>query len=499
MTSNLFLDLGLPYDSWQSDVDMRGKKVEAFRNYADGDHPSNLTTEMSKLLRIDENNGLDEFNSNYCDRVIQAFNDRLFITSVVANMGEEDSDEVNKIVADILGYNEFDALQVEAHESAIRDGDAYMLVSGDTTTGEITLTVEPAFDGTQGMIVLYESMLSKVPTIAIKIWSLDLDGTIVNRQRVNVYRDDKIKRYIRSNGGPLEPYSGDGSPAVIAWPAEIGMPVRHLPNRKKSFNSYGKSEIEDVIPLQNGLNRALYSLVVAAELSGFQIRVAKGFEPPADLTPGMWVELSRDGGPLDKNDVADAYVLEGETPRAFIEAADWLIGQISSVSATPMEFLSASVMSGEALKQREIALLGKVKRFQVVSGAFWKSVIELALRVYNYIEGKSIEMPDAVQCIWRDPQIRNDLEASQIVTNVASLGILDKGTLIELMAPIFDWDSRKVEHILKKVEEEEEAEFKRLSNAVTPQFGNPNMQVGKQPPPPPEPGVEDEAEEPPNS
>lgn len=436
-------------EAWIRDQEMMGEKVAQFRDYADGDHQANLTPEMRRMLRIPNTGSLNEFNDNYMDVIIATMTDRLQVTAI-----EGDNDKATGWAADVLDRNRFDGMQHDTHDATILDGNSYVLVDWDSDGRRVRFTPEPAFDNRGGMLVLYEGRNQMTPLLACKIWFITTDSDkIADTARVNVYYPDRIEKFIGATGTEsLNRYEVEGEP----WPAPwvdatgqpLGVPVVHFRNRGRLYNNYGVSEIENAIPLQNALNRTLYSMVMASELTAFQIRIAKGFTGPRDITPGMWVDITREGGsPLQRDDVVDAYTLDSGTPEPFIEQARWLVSEIGKITRTPApEFEQGANVSGESLKQREIGLLGKVRRFQVTAGNSWEDCMMLAHRVQSAF---SNEQPPAVERFyarWRDPEIRNDSEAIDNILKVADR--VDERTVLEMLGEIYDWDAAKIDGIL---------------------------------------------------
>jgi hypothetical protein len=431
-------------DVWVQAVNDWGKRVDLYRRYMDGDHRAKLTAEMKQMLRI-SGDELDQFNNNYCELIVSTMADRLNIQSVEAS---GDNAEAGQIWADdLLADNRIDALQMEVHESTVCDGDTYILVDYDSDHDQVRFTHEPAWDGETGMIVIYDRRGANI-VCAIKVWyEAGFDA-----RRVNIYYPNEIHKYTAKIDGTLTPLMGDDAPLVEQWLPGV-VPVAHFKNRARKAQrvgnrEHGVSELDTVIPLQDALNRTLVSMVMVSELTAFQIRVAKGFTPPQNITPGMWVEIARadpDGNsmPLTEGDVADAYVLEQGNIVPFIQQANDLRQQIGVVSRTPLPSLMGSdSSSGEALKQREIDLLSKVKKAQVVFGNAWEDVLTIAAKVQNAYGSKQAPGVRRWSTKWNDAQIRNNAE---IISNALAVReIVGDEEVLRLVAPVFDYGEDKI-------------------------------------------------------
>jgi hypothetical protein len=384
------LPTGLARDAWIADNRLRAEKIARFRRYVDGDFDAHMTREMQEMLRVRRGG---EFGANYCDLVVAAMADRLRVTGIYA-----DSSAATAWGEALLAANHFDSLQLDLHDSTVRDGDSFVMVSYDDAAGMPVLTHELAFDGVEGMLVAHDRGDAGAIACAIKVWSVTRTH-FADTLRVNFYYPDRIERTIMANSGAgaLSPYSDDGQPAVLDWTlpdgAPLGVPVVQFSNRRRGAGGYGLSEIENAVPLQDALNRTLHSMVMAAELSAFQVRYAVGFKPPAAIVPGMVMSVNAGTDPatgapktpsegqLRWFDSIRVGAFEQGEIAPFIAQAEFLIEQLRATTRTPNPEALGSGVSGESRKQAEVGLIGKCERFQVKAGDSWEAVMALAARV----------------------------------------------------------------------------------------------------------------------
>jgi len=435
------LNWRMSLDAWAEDQRMMADKVALFRRYAEGDHDAELTTEMAALLRVRSSTSstLDRFNDNYMDIIIQTEADRLVVDHIDA-----DSDAANQWITELLTANRLDGMQANVHEAALRDGSTFVMASWDETERRVKLTHEPAYDGVSGMMFV-PSPTGEV-LIAIKIWQ-ETQERIGDTTRVNVYYPDHVEKYVGMHGGGLRPVE-DGDTGRFPWTwrnGPIGMPVIHFPNRGSTYSPHGLSEIENAIPLQNALNRTLTSMVATAEMTGFGLRFAVGWDPPPKIAPGMWIKISKDR-PLNSDEKIDIGMMEQGEIVPYIQQAEWLTAEMGKITRTPApEFMGSSASSGEALKQREIGLLGKVQRFQVKAGNCWEDVIKLAWRVQAAFGSTPPEL-GTVNCIWKPGEVRNDTEVIANAQVLAEMGFVEEA--LRQMAPVFEWDEKKIQALI---------------------------------------------------
>ena len=372
----------MSWDAFAQTEQERGNRIHRFRRYYDGDHDSGLTDNQRNLLRVSsqgrrvttgyDSNEYDPnsapFNANYMPMIIDTKVDRLELTTIDA-----DNDAAAEWVTEQLSRNRIAALELQVYESASRDGDTFLLIDFDMDTGFSKWVHEPAYDGVSGMVVMYPTRLSREPELAIKIWHITSEGgQTADTMRVNTYSADEIRSYISHNGGELNIFErpeDDIEPGRQSNP--LGrVPVVHFRNQATRYDNYGRSDIDDAIPLQDTLNRTMHSMVATSELTAFPIRYGiGGFTFPSKITPGMFINLTG-GEPATNDDRLEAGEFEAGTITAFVEQGNWVIDQIFTVTKTPKPNMGANE-SGEAKKQNEAPLLGKVRRSQISYGAAW--------------------------------------------------------------------------------------------------------------------------------
>jgi len=421
--------LALP-ETWEDEINTWGQQVALFRQYAEGDHRAKLTPEMRDMLRV-SGGVLDQFNINYADLVIAKMGDRLTVAGIDA-----DNDAGSKWAAQVLDDNRFDGLQMDVVDAGLRDGITFLMVAPDEDTGAPMLAHELCWDGDTGMIPVYDRMGKRI-VAAVKVWYETDD-----ERRVNIYFPDRVEKYAEAeqtlSAGEVVPWVSNGQP--------IGVPVVPFVNRAKARLRYGISEIASMIPSQDALNRTMVSMVMTAELSAFQIKVAVGFAPPAKVVPGMIIKIAEEG--LGNDQKVDMFTLEQAQLVPFISQAQFLIEQIGTITQTPLPSqMGGDSASGESLKQREIGLLGKVKRFQVKAGNAWEDVMKMAATVQNaYSPTARAPQVKRWVCRWEDADIRNDAE---VITNAIKMRELvgDKEVL-RLVAPVWGYTAQQIDAIM---------------------------------------------------
>lgn len=153
----------------------------------------------------------------------------------------------------------------------------------------------------------------------------------------------------------------------------------------------------------------------------------------------------------------------------FIQQAQWLTSEIGKITRTPApEFMGSDTASGEALKQREIGLLGKVKRFQVKAGNSWEDWIKLTHRVQLAFGTEKPPTYTRLYARWADAELRNDKQTVENVLLVADR-IGEQETLRQL-ATVFKWDETKIKQIMAEKQQDKQGAI-TTALANMPTFG----------------------------
>jgi len=399
-------------NSWLIDLQQQGARVTLYRQYEEGDHRSGITDQMRNMLRLPvDNTGIDDFNDNYCRIIVDKMASRLQVTEITT--GDLNIDKT--WLLPLLERNDWQAIQGTLFQGAIRDGDSYIMVDPQT----LTWSSEPAYDGFSGIVCITDQT-GKLPIWACKLWSESLaqatgtpsdDSTATTVIKVVVYQpnwitywkgEDQGRELVPDNQFQVativsedETQSTPVMDNTMAWSAGR-IPLVHFANQYTNFNYWGKSEIRPAIPLQDVLNRTLHSMVIASEFSAFRVKWSKGIAiNAAGITPGAVINLTLQNSTgavitdMGENEIEFLKAVEvGEFEETdigqYITQIDKLAREVSQISQTPIYGVTTEgVLSGEALKQLEVGLVGKVRRFQRDNTDAIRQLITLTASMQN--------------------------------------------------------------------------------------------------------------------
>lgn len=401
MTNTAVNPLGIAFAEFIQMTDQAQQDLyKEYREYYDGDHDTQLTDRMRKFLQVKSDN--IEFHLNYLPVPVDVLAERLSVAGFnVAGEDEDTTDENRQGGEDgwLMQWwqqNRMDATQGEAHTSTIRDGDSYIIVEWDNENGRPSISHELAYDGTYGCHVLYREDKAREIKYAVKEWRTESGINSGHLRRRNIYTPDAIYKYQIGRAG-WEPYiemdeNGNEMPWPIPWVDSngrpLGVPVFHFPYNPGG-NFFGKSELKDLIPAQNALNKSVIDELAAADTSGFSMLYLTGDTVPDDVTvaPGQILWFSN----------PDASV--GSIPAGDISGISALVEKyvqrMAQISRIPLSYfqVTGAIASSDTQKADDTGLVSKAEKTAVYFGNGWEDVMAMCRKLHNTF-GSGPELPE---------------------------------------------------------------------------------------------------------
>lgn len=414
---------GLSDDDLQSIIRAEGLRLttdledyEKYRNYYENDQELVFATDEFKAAFGTQ---FASFRDNWCEVVIDAVTERLDLEKIGLrdDDGKTPNDELSEAVWDIFLLNEFESIQTDLYNHSLVEGTAYIVVWPDPELGA-RIDVNPA----QFMRVTYDPDDVRKPKRAIKRWITEEGET-----RLTLYMPDYIYKYKLANISgneiidPLDNVPTDDVGWMPRRPEETGDPGWPLPNPfgvvpvVEFSNRTGKSEISNVVPIQDLLNVTMVNMAVAAEFGAFRQRfiVSSNKEPAGGWknSPGyVWhlqPEVDIEGRPLP----TQVGSLEESSPQSYIAVVEMLLQHIASITRTPHHmFLQTSkggsrgdAPSGEALRVAETGLVKKIGSLHRTWSLSWVRVARLVAYALNNFEGELTKTSLLADTVWAHP------------------------------------------------------------------------------------------------
>lgn len=253
-----------------------------------------------------------------------------------------------------------------------------------------------------------------------------------------VYLPDEIRRLRADQQGAV----ANGFRTIDVIPNPLGVvPVVNLRNSDRIVGDWGSSEIDDLKPLVDALNKSLADMMVTSEYVGRPRRWATGIElteEPAVDADGNPV-LDADGQPVltEVNPIPEghrAMISENEAAKfGQLNAADLagyeasvrvILGQIMAVSTLPAHYVGVftdNPASADALRAAEASLTARAEARQATFGRSWEQVARLMIAVRDGRDPNAIE---DVRVQWADAATRSVAQEADAVVKLFQSGLL---------------------------------------------------------------------------
>ena len=446
---------GMVSSRWAETMMDWGERVKIYRDYVEGKHRVYLTDKQRRMLNV-TGKKFETFSADYTDLVVTMMAERLVVdrvegiapvsdmqngrtTNADAQLHVPTDDEVDPLQAwidELLVDNRFDGLQMDVHQTSVRDGDSFVIVDFDVENDRARFNFNQGWDGDVGVLPIYMRSDTTKLLAAVKIFYVDKD-----KKQATVYYKDKIVKYETDE-------KGIGFHQIGAEEQWLGgcVPVVQFSNRRRSGSSLGVSALQKVISLQDILNRSLTDMSMTSVMSAFQILLAKGFTPGSDITPGAIITALNENPQILS--AIDLKAIQQAALTEYIGQINKIIDMIAEVTQTPIaSTMGGGNQSGEALKQRESGLLTKVQGAQVKLGNAWEDLLMVAHQVeMAYAVHKPPPMK-RFDCKWKDASVRNNTEVTAIADSVFR-NLQNKPLYLEMMSEVTGWDEAKREQIM---------------------------------------------------
>jgi hypothetical protein len=361
-----------------------------------------------------------EFRDNWCQLVVDAVEERLSVE------GFRFGDQAGDMDAwGIWQRNGLDADSQLAHTAALIYGVSYAIVWADDD-GQAKVWVESP----EQTIVSYAPGDRRKRAAGLKRWAGD-ENTVF----ANLYMPDYVWKFQARVGGggrlaaPASwlPREEPGEPWPLPNPLGV-VPIVPLVNRPHLFQvrhpNEGASEIAQVIPIQDAINKLLLDMIVASEFGAYRQRWVTGMDIPTDPATGQPVEPFKSA--VDRLWMAeDPAVKFGEFNQTdlgpYTKAVEMLVQHIASQTRTPPHYfyLSGQFPSGESIKSAETGLVAKARRKMRHLSEAWEEVIRLCFAV----EHDARALYQLAETIWADPESRTEGEHIDALLKKKSLGV----------------------------------------------------------------------------
>lgn len=401
----------------ETEMAERAEKVRMYREYYEGEQHSQLTDRMRAYLQLDSH---QEFSANFMSLVVDGLANRLRVVGF-------DADDQTEVIWSWWRRNRMPAQHVDVHTMSIRDGEGFLLVEWNEADRIPRFTKQGAYDGRDGCTMLFDPASGR-PSAGLKRW---VEEGPNYRRRLNVYLPADVLKFRSSTEDQDVGWvpMGDPTPWVDGEGRPLGIPLVPFLNRPRGYNS-GLSELDNAIPIQNGLNKAVIDLLAAADTDAFRLLTMTGDDPTdIKVSPGTVMYTLKKPG-----DASIGFIPSSDLRPQIEHAMQWA-KMIAMITETPLHYfqISGQNPSEGAQQQQETRIISKAERASLDFGASWEEAMEIGRRLANTFGQAGLDEDQPIEVLWRDFEVRSKedraLARAQIVQALTSSGATLAGAL----------------------------------------------------------------------
>lgn len=321
--------------------------------------------------------------------------------------------------------NDLDQTSGTAHQEALLLGDSYVIVWADRF-GRPKVTIE-----SPNQVSVQRDPGTRQITAAAKRWQT------AKTTEAMLYTPDTITHYRANTTGATT--VGYEVVETIVNPLGV-VPVVGLQNSDLVLDDRGFSEIDDLKPLVDGLNKLLIDMMTTSEYTGRPRRWATGIEvteEPVLDDDGVPVRdedgqiVTREVSPIPEGnramiaEQAEAKFgqLDAATLTGYENAVNILLGQIMAVSTLPAHYVGVftdNPASADALRASEASLTARAEARQATFGRAWEQVAKLMVAVRDGRDPLQVE----ARVQWADAATRSVAQEADAVVKLYTAGLL---------------------------------------------------------------------------
>lgn len=389
------------------EIDGRKTKLDPLDRYYNGNPPlAFLTPEAREAL----GNRFGHIASNFCRLTVTSIAERLRIT------GFTRSGQADAALWQDWARNDLDQLAGTLHREALTLGTAYAIVWADST-GAPSISVESAHQ----MTALRDPGTRQL-VAAVKKWNTATGSEAV------LYGPEKIIRYVSDSQNAT---SGAQFKVSESIDNPLGVvPVVEFRNSDRLLDE-GVSELRDVIPLQDSLNKLLADLMVGSEYYARPRRWATGIELEED-EDGEAENPYPEGNRMMIAEAPDAKFgqLAAADLNSYDTAIRTIVSQIMAVSSLPGHYtgiVANQPPNADGLRAAEASLTARVEQRQHQFGRGWEQVMNLAHAIRTNTDPSAAR----VSVVWADPATRSMAQEADAVVKLYQAGLLPASAALE--------------------------------------------------------------------
>lgn len=424
-------DQNLEWAVGQYKMSTRSRQYELYWNYYEGNQRLAFATDKFKEAF---GNLFKEFAENVCPAVVDSLVDRLKVVGFRSSAAALSSSEVASIVPgvpprkkvtttdpkgqdawDIWKRNRMDLRSKDVHRESVMMGDSYVIVWPDA---QMESAIFPQL--ANEVSVQYDPNSQGVLLRGCKRWFDEVEA----KWHLNVYLPDGIYKFIsrQTTTNPPEGPNGYQTLDEVYNPYGI-VPIFHFPRGTEMRP--GRSDLADVIPIQDALNKSVMDMLIAMEFASFKQRYIIGMEVEVDEETGQPADATQKNYGVDRmmaipNEDAKVGQFDATDLGQFLRVQEKFWASTARVSGTPLHYFfitQGDFPSGEAQKAAEARFSTRIEDSQTGYGNVWEDVIKFAMQIDGVWED-NLEL----ETLWSDATPRSDSELADTAVKKKAIG-----------------------------------------------------------------------------
>jgi len=405
--------------------------IDTLFDYAEGRQPLRYST---KRLQEAFKNIDVHFEQNWCSVVIDAAMDRVTIAGWDTE-NKQQNDALDKVFKrldiGVAAYN--------AHYDALvaREG---FIIAWKNDAGEIEL-----YHNSPSLChMFYDENSPNKKSFAAKWYREDVGGGSFVLRMI-LYYPERIEYY------NTQPVKATPDQASAFEPSEIpvsentygAIPVFHFRTNRRN-----KSDLQNILTLQDAVNKLLSDMMVAAEYGAYKQRYIISNTDTTGLrnSPNMIWSIPSDSD--GKTQVGEFSAQDLDT---YLNAIDKLANSVAIISRTPKHYFfgAGANLSGEALLAMEAPLTKKVEQIEANLNGTWRELGAFILQ----LETGQVLPASEITPIWSPPESVQPFTEAQTIK-----------TLVDAQVPLVTavrmrgWDQSQIDAMLADVKKQKEEE-----------------------------------------
>lgn len=408
-------------------LDEAQPKFDTYDGYLAGEVPLKF---VAPEIEQATNGRLKTLSINYARTVVAALEERLEVRGF--RIGET----IEPSLWDIWQHSGMDEWAANAHQDALVYGRAYLLV-WIGPDGQPRITAE-----SPRQVWVEHAPGSRQRVFAVKRY-LGSDGfgyaSLLTPTNVELYRSvGKIPAPEDSQNPNVQPVytvTSTGWNKIDEVPNPLGVvPVIPIINKGRTLMTYGESELADLLPLLDAINKIASDMMVAAEFAAMPRRYVTGLTPlpeKKDEQGNPTGEIDTDAfdplaGRLWMSESAETKFGEfaGSDLGSFTNAMDKLVLTLASLANLPLHYVGVTTVnpaSADALRASEASLAVKaLRRQQAFSGAY-EEAMRLAVAIRD---GRFDPRLDKLEVVWKDAETRTLAQSADAALKLVAGGLI---------------------------------------------------------------------------